>query len=151
MSGQKLNRLQYKNYLSVINGLPNTQIFRHLYVVDENNREFDAVNDGDKSCALVVSSILLLFGWIDCPHATVKSTIKALIEKDWHITSNPKPGDIVIYPSGKSGHEHIGFFLSDNTVVSNVSAKHFPDKHGLMMSDGRSPAGYYTRNYNKVD
>lgn len=147
MAERKLRRLQYKNYISMLNALPQVELFRHLYVVDESGNEFDAVDDGDLSCAVVVSSILCLFGWIDRPHATVASTIKALVENGWRATETPKSGDIVHYSASEAGHEHVGFFMGNDIVISNIAKLRTPGKHELMMSDGRLPIGYYTRNY----
>jgi dipeptidase E len=107
----KLQRLDYKNYLSVVNALPGVGLFRNLFVVDEDGREFDAAGDGDLSCALVVSSVLLLFGWIDRAHATVESTIRAMEVFGWRETDQPRAGDIVYYVAGKTDNAHLGFFV----------------------------------------
>jgi len=147
MSEPRLQKLQYKNYLSAIKALPQTNLFRHLYVADENGREFDATDDGDRSCALAVTAVLYLAGWIDRPHATVASTLKALAESGWRKTESPRPGDIVHYPAGESGDEHVGFWVGDDAVISNISELRTPGEHKLMMSDGRLPMGYYTRDY----
>lgn len=142
-------KLNYKNYLTTIKALPDSQLFRHLYVKDENGREFDAARDGDVSCALVVSSVLCLFGWIDKTHATVASTVKAMLACGWRVTDAPKPGDVVHYSAENTSNEHVGFFIGAGEVISNVSAKHAPGEHHLRMSDGRLPSEYYTREYNE--
>lgn len=144
-------KLNYKNYLTTINALPGSQLFRHLYVKDETGREFDATNDGDLSCALTVSSILCLFGWIDKTHATVKSTIESMFGCGWRATGTPRPGDIVHYPAKGTHNEHVGFFMGADEVISNISAQHVPAEHQLQMSDGRLPVEYYTRDYGDVE
>lgn len=150
MTSTKITRLYYKNYLATIKALPTSKMFQHLYVVDENDREFDAAKNGRLSCALVVSSVLQLFNWIDgFTHATAKSTVEAMLKNGWYEIDKPKQGDIVHYPKGADGHEHIGFWMGDNLVISNLSKKTTPAKHEPQMKDGRTPDAYYTRNYNK--
>ena len=53
-----MRRLLYKNYLSMIEALPNNELFRHIYVKNENGEEIDVTNNGKLSCAIVVSSVL---------------------------------------------------------------------------------------------
>ena len=75
-----MRRLLYRNYLSMIEALPNNELFRHIYVKNESGEEIDVTNNGQLSCAIVVSSVLCLIGWIDRPHATVNSTLHKLFE-----------------------------------------------------------------------
>lgn len=140
--------LNYKNYLAIINALPESQLFRHLYTTAENGEETDLMDDGDLSCALVVSSVLLWFGWIDNRHATVKSTIAAMRKSSWTETNEPKPGDVVVWPRDNDSGEHIGFYLDDQRAISNVSKNHAPGEHGLVLRGGFSPKMFLTRNYN---
>lgn len=145
----ELARLTYKNYMTTITALPGSQLFRHLYVIDQNGQEFDAARDGEVSCAIVVSSIVLLFGWIDCPHATVQSTIAALLRHGWSETKEPKPGDVILWSASGAENAHVGFYVDENCAISNIAMERVPGKHKLMMSDGRMPATYYTRDYNQ--
>ena len=146
--------LQYKNYVTMINALPGSNLFRHLYMVDDNNgtgreSEFDATDDGDLSCAEVVSSVLRLFGWIDSPHATVQSTLLAIKKCGWYETceKNIEPGDIVVWPASETKNEHIGFYIGKGSVISNISKARVPGKHALIMSDGRSPVSFWSRDF----
>ena len=133
----------------MIEALPGSQLFQHLYAIDQGGRELDTVCDGDSSCALMVSWILHGFGWIDAPHVTVESTLRAMRENGWSETNTPRPGDVILWPMSESGHRHLGFFLSDDHVISNVAAKRAPGKHGLTMLDGRKPQTFYARNYDE--
>jgi len=146
----KLTKLDYKNYLATIKALPNSQLFRHIYVVGEKGNEFDAIDDGNLSCALVVSSVLLLFGWIDRTHATVQSTISALAENGWRETKEPQAGDIIFWLAGETSSQHIGFYIDSNSAISNVAAKRVPGEHKLKISDGRMPTAFYTRNFEEA-
>jgi hypothetical protein len=138
---------KYKNYMATIQALPGSQIFRHVYAVNDDGQELDIMDDGDVSCAYVVSVVAHMFGWIDGSHATVKSTLRELQNSGWRETDSPKPGDIILWPANSSGNEHIGFFLGDGRAISNISAQHVPGEHSLTMSDGREPTAFYTRDY----
>lgn len=142
-----MRRLLYKNYLSMIEALPNNELFRHIYVKNENGEEIDVTNNGQLSCAVVVSSVLCLIGWIDRPHATVNSTLNKLLENAWTETNSPIKGDIILYGEGKTGNRHLGFYIDNATAISNSSQKGVPIKHDLTMADGRAPEKYFTRDY----
>ena len=116
-----MRRLLYKNYLSMIEALPNNELFRHIYVKNENGEEIDVTNNGQLSCAVVVSSVLCLIGWIDRPHATVNSTLNKLFENAWTETNSPIKGDIILYGEDKTGNKHLGFYIDNATAISNSS------------------------------
>lgn len=141
----KYTRNTEKNYVSAIRGAIGTNMFRHLFLVDEHGVEFDAADDGENSCALFVTAILHLFARIDRMHATVNSVVEYFEKsKFWQKTENPQQGDIVIYPSIKGGGTgHIGFLMADDEVISNSSEKKTPNAHSLIMNDGRKPIAYW--------
>lgn len=134
--------LSYKNYLSLINGLPESTMFQHAYANNEDGVEIDIMQGGEVSCAYVVSSILTIIGWFDRPHATVKSTLATLKQKGWQETHQPVPGAIVLWPESKDGHEHVGFYLGDDICISNSTADCVPKRHGKKLIDGREPVMY---------
>ncbi|MCL1929838.1 NlpC/P60 family protein [Candidatus Saccharibacteria bacterium] len=142
----KMTLNKYKNYLTMIEALPGSQLFQHLYLVDENGQEIDATKGGDLSCALVVSWILHGFGWIDSPHATVNSTLKAMVEHGWRETSEPKPGDVVHWPPNHHGIAHVGFYLGDGKFISNNDEAKTPILHDEIHY-GNPPDAFYTREY----
>jgi hypothetical protein len=137
-------RLAKKNYLYAIEAVVGSNLFKHMYVRDtRTNDEFDAMTDGDKACAYMVSSVLALHGLIDHPHATVPTTIDKMVAAGWRKTDSPRWGDVIIWPS-RDGHMHIGFYINEHVCVSNSSQLRVPIKHALQMQDGRQPAEYYT-------
>jgi len=137
----------YKNYLSLINGLPETTMFQHAYATNDQGQELDIMQGGEVSCAYVVSSVLTIIGWIDRPHATVKSTLQTLKQTGWHETNELVSGAIVVWPFSQVGHEHIGFYLDNGVYVSNSTADHVPKKHGEALFDGRKPVMYLTHEH----
>lgn len=147
MPDSNLLRLRRKNYLYAINAVVGSELFRHIYVRDKTTgREFDATDDGNGSCAYVVSGVLSLFGLIDRPHATVVTTIEKLKEAGWHETTAPKPGDLLYWPEAGDHANHIGFVVDVDakTCVSNSSQQGKPILHNFKMSDGREPTVFYT-------
>jgi hypothetical protein len=137
MPSNKLTRNVSKNYQSFIAALPGTEMWRHLYVEDQNGKEFDATEDGEKSCAYMVSSVLCIFQLIDKPHATVKTTLEHMIESGWQKIDRPVKGAIVHWD------EHLGFYLADDFVISNSSSAKSVVRHGLVWEDGQEPLDFY--------
>ncbi len=111
-------------------------MWRHLYVKDQDNNEIDATEDGNKSCAYMVSSVLCIFQLIDKPHATVKTTLEHMVEAGWQKIDKPIKGAVIHW------EEHLGFYLSDDFVVSNSSSQKLTKRHGLV-HEGQKPIGYY--------
>ncbi len=144
MPDSNLTRLVAKNLVYTIKTVVGSDLFRHIYVRDQAGKEFDALEDGQASCALAVSGVLALNGLIDRPHATVATTLQKMQEAGWKPTQDPKPGDVVHWPFGKNEHEHIGFCAEEDRYVSNSEIEHRPVVHGVALSDGRMPDGYYT-------
>jgi len=138
MPVENLSRIVSKNYQSFIEALPGSNMWRHLYVTNQNGDVLDVTENGNKSCAYMVSSVLCIFQLIDKPHATVKTTLEHMVESGWQKIDAPTKGAVVHW------EEHLGFYLDDNCVVSNNSAEGFVTRHGLIMDDGRQPLGFYT-------
>jgi len=128
----------WSTYLSRIENSVGATLFQHLYVTDGKVRA-DVTNNGELSCAVHVSSVLAMVGLIDRPHATVASTLDALIAAGWTRTDTPQKGSLVIWPQSEDGHEHIGFYISDHEAISNSSKLGVPVAHSLTMEDGRTP------------
>ncbi len=123
--------LKYQNYLIMIKVSEGTQLFRRLFVL-ENNQEKDVLQNGQLSCAYYVSSVLKIFGLISFPHATVTGTIKDMLENSWQESKELKPGNVLAWEEkqSKTGkHFHIGFYLGNNQAISNDGEKGCPVVH----------------------
>lgn len=112
-------------------------MFKNFYI-EKDGEVRDSLDDGHNSCAVMVSSILLLlndmFHWIKSPHTTVVSTEKDMKESGWLEVSDLKPGAVLIWEKkeGHSGnmHYHIGFYMGDDEAISNDSrGTGFPGRH----------------------
>lgn len=143
MPDSSLLFLTRKNLIRMVEASIGTELFRNTYVLDKRTgKTIDTTQDGDQSCSYYVSGILTLLMLIDHPHSIVPTTIKKMEEAGWYKIDQPKPGAIVHWPVGRTGHEHLGFYLSENTYVSNSYKSRSPKQH---VADWRSskPDAYY--------
>lgn len=147
MNDQQFRLEVFENYLSLIRGIAGCNMFRHLYVSGSEGKN-DITENGNLSCAYVVSSVLRIVGWISRPHATVKSTLRDMSENGWRQVVESEPGAVVLWPSNENMPEHLGFYLHDDQYVSNDSSAGTPQIHGRNMRDGREPEAYFVRDFN---
>lgn len=137
-----------KNLLHLVKSSVGTELFSRLYVTNDEGEELEVTEGGQLSCALFVSSLLSLVGWVGRPHATVKSTVRDMKESgNWQEIDVPLPGDVVEWGVGEAGHSHIGFVVGDDLAISNNETKRCPIEHNFTMQDGRIPIRFwrYTR------
>lgn len=144
MPNPDLTRRTKDNLLHAIKASVGSTMFQHIYVADKGGNEFDATDGGDKSCAYHTSGVLALVGLIDRPHATVQTTLDKMAEAGWSETQKPVAGCVVLWPAGSGLLEHTGFYLDDQTYVSNSSYEKVPAQHGKALKDGRQPVKYFT-------
>lgn len=119
----------FETYLTVINNATSSRMFRHFYAEIEGKKT-DILENGEKSCAFFVTSILKIFNMINEIHTTVPNTMEALLEEGWiqvNVT-DMKAGDVLVWDWGGQ-HGHIGFYIGNNTAISNSSIKKSPKKH----------------------
>lgn len=127
--------LLLKNYLAMIGNSLGAKMFRN-YFLEINGQEKDILEDGRLSCAVFVSSILILCGLIEGPprgpHSVVKSLIKNLEDSGWKKIRQPRPGAVVIWEPMKIGertNDHAGFFWEKDEAISNRIEMFAPVKH----------------------
>lgn len=144
----------FPSYLKTIENSVGSPLFRNLYF-RINNEMVDALDDGDLSCAVFVTSILYLCGLIKGRHTTVKSTLKDMQEFGWYEMKEPRKGALVLWDymrneDGTRGtHQHVGFYIDSETAVSNDSTTRVVARHHLTfgtLSNGnarRSILAYY--------
>lgn len=128
----KFQRLNFKTYLQVIHNSIGSNMFRNFYVKSVSKVEFDALGDGDNSCAFYVSSILVIFKQLNRIHGTIESTIKDLHESGWIEVNRSKPGDILIWESQQFSDgvkEHMGFSIGNGKAVSTSAKQKTPVEH----------------------
>lgn len=121
-----------ETYRAMIEGAEGTQMFRHAYM-EKDGVTIDIVRNGELSCALFVSSVLMLFRSLNTIHGTVSGTIKDLESHGWKQVDTPEVGDVLVWKTqvDEKGeeHAHIGFYLGNDTAMSNSATKGCPEKH----------------------
>lgn len=147
MPDENIQKLFYKNYLAMIENSIGTNMFRNLFVrFKDTGIEKDVMEDGVKSCAFFVSSILCINGLIKKPHAVVDSVVKDMEENGWVKTDNPKQGDVLIWEE-KDGFTHNGFWWSETEAISNSFEDKHPIKHDLTYGGTRKIIAMYTKEF----
>jgi len=115
----------------MIRNAESVTLFRNMYVM-ANGASQDILKGGELSCATFVSSVLYLFRCIESPHATVASLVHDLIASDWHETTEPHAGDIIVWePELQNGmvNAHVGFALGSSRAISNDWKARVPVRH----------------------
>ena len=121
-----------------------SNMFRNLYVFDESGSEYDAADNGDKSCALFVTGILKMFNRIDNLHSTASGTYKYISESpNWTQTDSPQPGDVIFWDKTADTTGHVGFYIGEKFAISNDYKTGQPQQHKLKLYDGREPMSYW--------
>ncbi len=123
-----------RTYLQMIQNSLGTKMFRNVYV-DDGQGSKDILNNGELSCAVYVSAVLLLNALIERPHATVSSLERTMKQKGWQTVpeNQVKAGDIIVWEhatfSAGDAHRHIGFYIGKGVAISNHYEKGYPVEH----------------------
>ena len=109
-----------------------TNMFRNLYA-KVDGVEQDILKDGDRSCAVFVSSILHHLQLIQEPHATVPGLVRDMEKSGWEEIQNPKEGAVLVWEeqlqaSGEM-HPHAGFYVGNEEAISNSWQQKQPMVH----------------------
>ncbi len=110
-----------------------TSMFRRLYArVDGKTK--DILKDGDKSCGVFATTMLISLGLCTFVHATVEGAIRDMESFGWKRIVIPQSGCVVVWRvtdvPGKE-HLHIGFYVGNGQAVSNSSREGNPCYHPL--------------------
>jgi hypothetical protein len=132
--GDKPRRLQYKTYLQLVRNSVGSGMFRNWFLETPESGEFDAMQDGEDSCAFYVSGVLKIFDKIKSIHGTVDSTIKDLEESGWRKADEPKAGDVLVWETrqyNEKSQRHIGFCTEAGKAVSTSWTQKIVVEHDL--------------------
>ncbi len=122
---------EFKSYLQMIRNAVGSHMFRNFYVL-RDDKVFDAVQNGGRSCALFVSSILVIFKKIGSFHNTVYSTVKDLKDSGWEEVKDLKPGDVIVWEAQEretGDYAHIGFHIGNGKAISTSDDSGTPVVH----------------------
>ncbi len=136
----KVEILLKESYLAMIKNSVGTKMFQE-YFAKVNGKKEEVLHKGDRSCAIYVSSILLLFRLIKNTQLTVHRTLKDMQKSGWVEIKRPKVGCILLWEEKEYGkgnpRKHIGFYIGKNKAISNSSKKGSPTIHSYKKHDGR--------------
>ena len=119
-----MKHLKLKTYLKFIENSLDSNLFRNSFV-EVDGQSKDILENGNLSCAFYVCCVLKVFDLISHVHATVDGTINDLVESNWYEIEIPREGAILVWEKSEinNDHRHIGFYLGDNTAISNSTSE----------------------------
>ncbi len=99
----------------------------------------DILDNGDKSCAIFISTVLVMTRLIDGVSFTVKGILWRIENSNRFMRIN-KPslqklqkGDIIVWSAiSQGGNEHVGIYIGDGMAISNRSALGAPGEHPVI-------------------
>lgn len=124
----------FRTYMARITGSVGSKAYRSVWA-KVNGTLQDITEDGIKSCALFVSTILHGFDLTEFVHTGVPGTIVDLEKWGWKKISRLKPGAIVTwsgiqYADGLH-HAHLGFVLNAKEAISMSDKTRTPVRHSI--------------------
>jgi hypothetical protein len=123
-----------ETYLQMIRNSCGMKTVRNFYA-EANGRKEDILRNGDLSCAIYVSAILVLMGLLPSLRSTVSGLEKSLLKSGWKKIKRVRSGAVIIWEKkwgdDKKWHRHSGFVLDSKIAVSNNPKKGYPLKHHL--------------------
>lgn len=129
--------LTKKNYINAVKKSVGAEIFQNVFA-EIDGGEKDITRNGELSCAIFASSLLMLFHLIDvnkAPHSTVVGTVKNMEASGWQKIGLEElsEGDVIVWEKiidvDGEEHEHIGFYIGNEHAVSNSSETRTPAEH----------------------
>jgi hypothetical protein len=139
-ANEKPQRLYFKTYLQVIRNSVGSNMFRNFYVKTSTRGEFDALDDGENSCAFYVSSILVIFNKIARVHGLVERVVNDMNDSGWIEVDQPKTGDVLVWEAAEHSdglHTHIGFYMGNNRAISTSSTAKTPAEHDMNFGEAK--------------
>lgn len=156
--------LWHKTYLSRILGSVGSDIWRNFWVEDENGNEVDLLRDGDLSCGVHVSGVLLNLNprsgsdvkFVSGPITKVDQLHDDLLKNSWQelkfsSETDLQIGDIIFWEElrGYNGreaggpHGHCGFYIGEEKVVSVIPRTGNPQIHDYLYRDQQDYIGNF--------
>jgi len=126
---QEVVPILFDTYLAMIRNSVGTNMFRNNFAMVDGVRQ-DITNNGDLSCAWFVSSILMIFSLIQRPHAAVDGMVKDLEASGWERIDAPEVGCVLVWEKDPDHrYRHVGFFMGEETAISNNYKLGHPAEH----------------------
>lgn len=131
MISMKVRLILFDSYIATIKNSLGTKMFQTLFA-DIDGEETNILKNGRLSCAVFVSSVLLMFGLIKERHSVTPSTVRDMQNWGWYEINTPKLGCVVRWEGAKQVDtltEHIGFYTGDYEAISTDWETGVPHKH----------------------
>ena len=119
------------SYLQTIKHSAGVKLFRNLFAWVDGKHQ-DILKNGNLSCAVLVSGILVLYGLVEKTHATVNGLVADLERSGWKKIKLPRAGAVLIWDYlsvASKPHLHTGFYIGNNQAISNSTAARVPKLH----------------------
>lgn len=129
---------EFHSYIQMVRNAVGTRMFSNFYALDEKGQEFDTNGNGDRGCALFVSSVLVIFKKIGSFHNTVYSTILDMERCGWQRVDEAQIGDILVWEDADGGddiYSHIGFYVGDDLGISTSTRQQMVVQHTMHEHD----------------
>jgi hypothetical protein len=131
--------LRKETYVKMIENAVGTRLFNSL-MVREDGAVRDLLNDGEYSCAIFTSGVLLLNQKVARTRTTVTNLEADLLASDQFsqipVGSEVQPGDVVLWEKVRyedgSENRHIGFAVSQAEAVSTNYVQKCVVRHPLL-------------------
>ena len=134
----------YDSYIAFIKNSVGSRLFRNFYARVDNKKR-DVLKNGELSCAIFVSSILVMFNLLQRIHGTVTGTVKDLKESGWTQIKKPRLGSVIIWEPKEFDkgdiHKHIGFYIGSKKAISNDSRLGYPIIHNWTFGSKNGKSG----------
>ncbi len=156
--------LWHKTYLARVLGSVGSDIWRNFWIEDENGNEVDLLRDGDLSCGVHVSGILLNLNprsgtdikFVSGPITKVDQLHQDLLKNGWQEFKFNSPADLKIgdvifweelrgYNGREAGgpHGHCGFYIGEEKAVSVIPRTGNPQIHDYLYRDQEDYIGNF--------
>jgi len=130
-----VDRQNFQSYLAMVHNAVGTEMYRNFYIRINDGPVFDAIGDGENSCAFFVTHVLLMFGKQQAVHATVSSAINDLKESGWIPVAikDLVPGDVLVWAGrdDTKNNRHIGFYIGNDEAISTSTSQQKVARHHM--------------------
>lgn len=132
--------LTTKTMLAMIESSVGTTMFQQCFAL-VNGEEEEVLQNGNRSCAVYLSSILVLSKLMKEVQLTVRRAITDMETCGWIETETLLPGCVLVWKEKDYGkgnlRRHIGFYVGDGIAISNDGETGCPMPHDYLTYNGR--------------
>jgi hypothetical protein len=153
-----------QTYLSRIMGSVDSNLWRSFWIEDQDGQEVDLIRNGDLSCALHISGVLLNLNprsgskakFVSGPMTKVDQLHQDLLANGWEElkfngVESVQSGDVIFWEElrGYNGreaggpHGHCGFYIGEEKAISVIPRTGNPQIHDYLYRDQKEYIGNF--------